>query len=180
MAYYKFKEDLIEGEDGEITVIEHLKKLGGTLLHQNKDNRYDALIERNGEKIKYEIKTDVYCEPHSDRGNLFVEVECRGKKSGIIVTEAEWFVTYFKYLNEIWYIKTKDLLKLIEENSETLYKTKNSGDANSGTSGWLIPRHNFLNNFKVYDSKTLQRKTIVKKGEKGKIDYQRLMKLLNK
>ena len=102
MAHYNFKKDLNEGNKGEDVVINHLKKLGSDLISKNNDNRYDALIERNGEKIKYEIKTDVFCKPTFDTGNIFVEVECRGKKSGIMVTEAKWFVTYYKYLNEIF------------------------------------------------------------------------------
>jgi hypothetical protein len=30
-----------------------------------------------------------------------------GKASGIETSKAKWFVTYFKYLNEIWFITTK-------------------------------------------------------------------------
>jgi len=157
MAHYKFNKDLIEGEEGEKTVIEHLKKLGGGFLQDNKDNRYDVIIERNGKKIKYEIKTDVFCKPTFDSGNIFVEVECRGKKSGIMVTEAKWFVTYYKHLNEIWYIKTEDLLKIIEENKQNLMFKQFSGDYNSNTKGWLVPRWQFTQKFMVYNSNTFEK-----------------------
>lgn len=151
MAYYNFNEDLSEGQKGENIVIEHLKKNGGTLISKNNDNRYDVIIERKGKKIKYEIKTDFFCNPNYDTGNIFVEVECRGKKSGIMVTEAKWFVTYFKHFNEIWYIKTKDLLEIIEKNKEFLKFLKNAGDSKSNTKGWLIPKWMYADYFKVFN-----------------------------
>ena len=151
MAYYNFNEDLSEGQKGENIVIEHLKKNGGTLISKNHDNRYDVIIERKGKKIKYEIKTDFFCNPNYDTGNIFVEVECRGKKSGIMVTEAKWFVTYFKHFNEIWYIKTKDLLEIIEKNKEFLRFLKNAGDSKSNTKGWLIPKWMYADYFKVFN-----------------------------
>ena len=157
MAHYNFNDDLNEGEKGEKLVVEHLKKLGGQLLSKNNDNRFDAALKRKGKITKYEIKTDFFCKPTYDTGNIFVEVECRGKASGIMVTEAEWFVTYFKHLNEIWYIKTKDMLRLIEENKQNLIFKNFSGDKGSETKGWLIPRWKFTNWFKVYNSKTFKR-----------------------
>lgn len=152
MAHYDFNKDLTDGNEGENKVIEHLKKFGGTLLSKNNDNRYDIVIERNGKKIKYEIKTDIFCKPSYDTGNIFVEVQCRGKKSGIMVSEADWFVTYYKHLNEIWYIKTDKLLELIYDNKEILIFKEYSGDENSNTKGWLIPRWRFTDYFKVYNT----------------------------
>lgn len=159
MANYNFNKDLIEGEEGENKIIEHLKKLGATPIHQNKDNRYDVLVERNGKNVKYEIKTDVFCKPEYDTGNIFVEVECRGKTSGIMVTEAEWFVTYYKHLNEIWYIRTQDLLDLIEDHRMNLIFKNFSGDQGSETKGWLVPRWKFTEDFIVFDSETFNKKT---------------------
>jgi hypothetical protein len=156
MAHYDFKKDLNEGNEGENLVIEHLKKLGSTLLSKNDDNRYDALIERDGKKIKYEIKTDVFCKPSYDTGNIFVEVQCRGKASGIMVTEAKWFVTYYKHLNEIWYIKTDKLIELIEKNKKNFIFKQFSGDTNSNTKGWLVPRWKFTEDFIIYDSNTFK------------------------
>ena len=156
MAHYDFKKDLNEGNEGENLVIEHLKKLGGILVSKNNDNRYDALIERNNQKIKYEIKTDVFCKPSYDTGNIFVEVECRGKESGIMVTEAKWFVTYYKHLNEIWYIETDKFIELIEKNKKNFIFKQYSGDENSNTKGWLVPRWKFTEDFIIYDSNTFK------------------------
>ena len=157
MAHYDFRKDLNEGNNGENLVIEHLKKLGGTLISKNNDNRFDAIIEVNGKSIKYEIKTDVFCKPTYDTGNLFIEIECRGKESGILVTEAEWFVTYYKHLNEIWYIKTPQLLKLIEEHKQNFIFKTFSGDKGSNTKGWLVPRWKFTDDFLIYNSNTFKK-----------------------
>jgi len=145
MANYNFKKDLIIGENGENTVANDLIKMGGKLISDNKNNKFDLMIQKNGENIKYEIKTDVFCKPHNDTGNIFVEFECRGKESGIMVTEAKWFVTYFKHLNEIWYIKTSELLSLIE--TSNFRTTQFSGDSGSNTKGYLIPRYAFKEKF---------------------------------
>jgi hypothetical protein len=180
MGHYNFNKDIIEGEEGEKLVIEHLKKLGATPIHQNKDNRYDVLVERNGQKVKYEIKTDVFCEPSFDKGNMFLETECRGNFSGVNVTEADWFVTYFKHLKEIWYIKTEDLNQLISENKENWYHATFAGDKGSNTKGWLMPRFEYKHNFMIFDSETFEKKTEIYIGSQPKFDYERFDRLLSK
>ena len=145
MANYNFKQDIIDGENGEQIVLKDLEIMGGKLISDNKNYKYDLLISKDGELITYEIKTDVYCTPERDTGNMFIEFECRGNPSGIMVSEARWFVTLYKGLNEIWYIKTKELLKLIE--TETFRKTEQSGDSGSNTRGYLIPRNKFKEHF---------------------------------
>jgi len=157
MANYSFREDLSEGKEGEDFVINHLKKLGGELISKNDDNRYDVIIRRKGKNIKYEIKTDLFCKPTWDTGNIFVEVQCRGKKSGIMVSEAEWFVTYFINLNEIWYIRKNKLLDIIEKYKQNFIFKDNAGDPASETKGWMVPRYKFTKDFLVYNSNTLQR-----------------------
>ena len=147
MAEYNFKNDLNLGEIGEQNVIDYLISNGGKLITKNNDNKYDTIIEYNGEQIKYEIKTDVFCEPNFDTGNIFIEVECRGKESGLSVTEAKWFVTYFLYLNEIWFIETNKLKKLLIENDFPL--SEQNGDLNSNTKGYLIKRKDIQENFKI-------------------------------
>ena len=147
MAEYNFKNDLNLGEIGEQNVIDYLISNGGKLITKNNDNKYDTIIEYNGEQIKYEIKTDVFCAPNFDTGNIFIEVECRGKESGLSVTEAKWFVTYFLYLNEIWFIETNKLKKLLIENDFPL--SEQNGDLNSNTKGYLIKRKDIQGNFKI-------------------------------
>lgn len=147
MAHYNFRKDLKEGVKGEEFIVTYLETRGLTYLHSNNDNKYDIKMNKNGIDITYEIKTDFYCKPNQDRGNLFVEFECRKKPSGIEVTEAEWFVTFFPYLREIWFIEPSKLKSLIE--TENFRITSQSGDAGSNTRGHLIPRNKYKEYFNV-------------------------------
>jgi hypothetical protein len=153
MANYDFNKDILLGEAGEEVVKNDLELLGGSYVSDNKDKKYDLIMDmpvRGGlgyKKVSYEIKTDVYCRPHLDTGNMFIEFESRGSESGISVSEADWFVTYFEHFREIWYIKTNKLRKLIAENK--FKQTELSGDLNSNTKGYLIPRYQFKSHFKV-------------------------------
>ena len=104
--------------------------------------------KKNNNEITYEIKTDVFVAPIYDTGNIFIEYESRGKNSGISVTKADWFVTYFKYLKEIWFIKSETLKTLIQENEFPIFY--DAGDVGSATHGYLIKRKDFKEYFHVY------------------------------
>jgi hypothetical protein len=158
MAEYSFRKDIIEGEAGEDYIIDFLTKgWKGTLLEKKKDYTWDFKINFENSGVQtFESKTDVYCIPPSevngkqikgrDTGNIFIEFSCRGKDSGIKVTEADWFVYYFKFLGELWMIKVQDLKKLIDENN---FRIGVGGDPGSNSSGYLIPRMKFRDKFLV-------------------------------
>lgn len=149
MGEYNFNKDLISGQEGEDVVKNHAMLItGATFVNTNHTNHYDFMLEKNGVRKMYEVKTEEYCKPGRDNGNLFVEIESWGKNSGIMVTMADWYVFHLPYRNQIWYIETDRLLHLLETND--FRKTSNSGDKNSGTIGYLIPRRNFIEHFKVY------------------------------
>lgn len=147
MANLDFNSDLKLGNDGEISLIKFLLKKGCKYIDSNYDNKYDLKMLKNGVETTYEIKTDVKCAPLFDTGNIFIEFESRGKLSGISVTKADWFVTYFEFLKEIWFIKSNKLKKLIEDNDFPIFK--DAGDINSQTHGYLINRKQFKNHFYV-------------------------------
>lgn len=148
MAHYDFKQDLKEGHKGENIIANFLETKGFKFINDNNDNKYDIkMLNRNNKEITYEIKTDVYCKPNRDTGNLFVEFECRGKSSGIMVTQADWFVTFYKNLNEIWFIKSNVVKNLIL--SENFKETLFSGDSGSNTRGYLINRKKYKQYFHV-------------------------------
>ena len=91
MANYNFKEDIELGEQGEKVVIKDLERLNGKFINDNKDINYDLIMNMPSGEVSYEIKTDVYCFPDNDTGNIFIEYECRGKSSGINATKANFF-----------------------------------------------------------------------------------------
>lgn len=147
MGNYQFNKDIAIGDFGEKIIIRDLARNGISFVSDNKDNKYDLLMEKGKKQVTYEVKTDVFCFPDKDTGNLFIEYESRGKDSGIAVTQAKWFATYFKHLKEIWYIKTEDLKELMVENE--FKKIEFGGDIDSNTKGVLIPRYKFKNKFIV-------------------------------
>ena len=147
MGEYNFKKDIKLGELGELDVIKYLESKGGKLIKQNKDNKYDVLLDFKGEEITYEIKTDIFCAVGFDTGNIFIEIESRDKPSGLSVTEAKWFVTYFLYLKEMWFIQTEDLKKILVGGNFTI--TEQSGDTGSNTKGYLIKRKDIKEYFKI-------------------------------
>ncbi|TXG84681.1 MAG: hypothetical protein E6R13_02810 [Spirochaetes bacterium] len=147
MANLDFRTDLKLGNEGEDAIIKFLESKGHKYLDSNYDNQYDIKMLTNGKETTYEVKTDVKCAPLFDTGNLFIEFESRSKASGIAVTKAKWFVTYFKYLNELWFIKSEDLRKLIQDNNFPIFK--DAGDIGSATHGYLIKRKTFKKYFHV-------------------------------
>jgi hypothetical protein len=148
MAHLNFKKDLVLGNQGENVIKEFLEQKGCIFIDTNNDNKYDLKMSKNNVEATYEIKTDVLCKPERDTGNIFIEFQCRNKPSGIEVSQADWFVTYFKFLNEIWFIKTTKLKQIIEDNN--FYVIKNGGDIGSNTHGYLIKREKFKEHFHVH------------------------------
>jgi hypothetical protein len=155
MSYYElnFKKDLVIGEEGERFVTSFLcERYQGEKISENKTYTHDVVIAFpvthhplwSGVKT-LEIKTDVY---KRDTGNMFVEYTSRGKLSGISVSKADIFLTYFKNLNEMWAIKTKELRRLIMNND--FRKVTNAGDTSSRNSGFLIPRIKYADHFITY------------------------------
>ena len=158
MAEYKFTKDIVEGEQGEDFIIEYLSKSrNGQLIEKRKDHAWDFKMQfPSGDILTFESKTDVFCIPPKilngktingrDTGNIFVEFTSWGRETGINVTTADWFVYYYKFLGELWFIKVDELKKLIEENQ---FKIGSGGDAGSDSAGYLIPRRLFRDKFLV-------------------------------
>lgn len=158
MANYNFNKDLLIGEAGENVIIEDLVSMGAVYESNNKDNSHDIIMIFKNKRISYECKTDVFY----DTGNMFIEISCRGKDSGISITKAKWFVTYFKQLNEIWYIKTDNLKEILKNHKHVI--RKQSGDAGSNTIGVLLNKNMFRDSFIVRNSIT--HKEIIYKWQK--------------
>ena len=162
MANYNFNKDIADGERGEQVVREDLELAGASYIGDNKNNQYDIIMTMpNGKDVKFEIKTDVWCIPGKiiempfgnitipsrDNGNMFIEFECRGKDSGIRVSKAEWFVTYFPHYGVMWYIMMDKLITLCE--SENIPTSEQAGDEDSNTKGYLLPRNEYKEHFKI-------------------------------
>jgi hypothetical protein len=158
---YNFRDDINDGEKGETIIANFLEGHNWTLISDNKDYKYDLkMLTHEKVETTVEIKTDVFCYPPrtvmiegvktkidgKDTGNMFIEFESRGKDSGISRTEAIWFVMYFPYRNEAWFISVADLKELIANNN---FRIGTGGDKGSYTKGYLINRTMFKSYFKV-------------------------------
>jgi Holliday junction resolvase-like predicted endonuclease len=141
---YNFKKDLITGEEGEEEVKSFMENMGFKCVGRCKNNKFDLLMEFNRSPKTVEVKTDSY----RDTGNMAIEIESRGKLSGLSVTESDYFITLFRCNNEIWIIKTDALRELISDNN--FYLKENGGDKGSNTKFYLINKSKFRNHFKVY------------------------------
>jgi hypothetical protein len=148
---YNYEKDKEKGDKGEDFLISFLESKGCAFIRKSVKNKegehkkFDFLMEYNKREIKYEAKTDMYLH---DYGNLVVEFEDRGKPSGISVTEADYFITYFTNLGQIWNIKTEDLKKLIAENQ---FEIAEFGGDTGRTKMYKIPREEFRAHFKVHE-----------------------------
>jgi hypothetical protein len=142
-----FNIDIHTGEQGEAAIKAHLETLGFNFISDNKDYRYDLLMEYGDKNYTYEIKTDTLIAPGNDTGNIAIEYTSRGKSSGIDVTEADYFVYFLANFGEAWNIKTSKLKRLISENN---FRKVPGGDKGSETWMYLIPRKKFIQHFKIH------------------------------
>jgi len=143
---YDFKKDLSKGEEGEEEIIAYMKKKGFNLIERCKNKNYDFKMNYNGHEYSYEIKTDIY----RDTGNIAIEIESWGKLSGLSITKADYFVTYFKHQGEIWNISTINLINLINKNIDKMRFVENAGDPGSNTKLFLINKNKFRKHFRIH------------------------------
>lgn len=137
MGSYSFNKDIKLGESGEDFVIRVLEQKYKMIpLGRRKDNKFD--VEMLGLKGAYtfEIKTDDY---KKDTGNMAIEFECRGKQSGIKVTEANYYAYCYKKLNELWIVNTTMLRQFIDKTKP--HESVGGGDAGSNTKNYLVKKH---------------------------------------
>jgi Holliday junction resolvase-like predicted endonuclease len=141
---YNFKKDLITGEVGEDEVKSFFEGLGFVFIGKCNNNEFDLIMEYNRRPVTIEVKTDSY----RDTGNIAIEIESRGKPSGLSVTKADYFATIFRCTEELWIIKTSELLELISNNN--FYLKENGGDKGSNTKFYLISKSKFRKNFQIH------------------------------
>lgn len=152
MANFNFPQDLNEiGIQGEKHVTLFLIENNAKLIEENNNKTHDMkMLMPNGVEVLLEVKTDVRCRPGNDTGNMFIEFECRGKESGIQVTESDYFVYYYPFLKQMWFIKTENLKEIINNNEFRI--ATEAGDKGSFTKGYLLGREWFRKSFKVKDT----------------------------
>lgn len=151
-----FKLSLSMGEKGENIVRKFLENKDYIFLSKCEDISHDYKFIKNGKEYIFEIKTDAGHIRNNkqtgelyETGNMAIEYESRGKPSGIKATKAEFFITYYPLLNELWLMKTAKLKELIKENEETIKKVEDAGDSNSNTKIYLLKRDKYKSKFSI-------------------------------
>jgi hypothetical protein len=142
---YNFKEDITFGEKGQLIIREFLEDKNFKFIGECFDYRYDLKMSYQNKEYTYEIKTDIY---PRDTGNIVIEFESRGKPSGISVTEADYFVTYFYHFGEIWNIKTSNLKKILKELKPQI--KENCGDPGSNTKVYVLKKKDYRKFFTIH------------------------------
>jgi hypothetical protein len=146
-----FKESLKEAKIHEKNVCVELEKLGLKLVNYNDDYRYDLKMfsPKLNKDVTFEIKTDLTTSECYDSGDFFIEFQSRGKQSGITVTEADYFIIYLYFFNQIYLFNTN---KLKEICSNTTKMSDPCGEDGSDQVGYYINRDSVKDSYTIIET----------------------------
>jgi len=143
MPNYDFKKDLpiAKKTENEIALL-LANKFRGRLIRFNNTNKYDIKMRIGSNDYTFEVKEDFTCER---TGNVGLEFECRGKPSGIEVTEADYYVYKIHTKDEgikIYMHKTDTIKKMIKDG--LYFRIVNGGDEGSNSMNYLFKYEIFI------------------------------------
>jgi hypothetical protein len=137
---YDFVKDFPIARETEKEIAERLSSFyGWKILEVGKTNAYDLKIESmTGKVFTVEIKEDFSC---YKTGNIGVEFECRGKPSGISVSQADYYIykvhTPLGGAVDYRWIRTSKLKSIIAD--ETIERRiVSGGDKDSNSMNYLF------------------------------------------
>jgi len=112
-----FLNDLKRGEEGEDFIIQKLQELyGGVAVKSGGAKGWDFSLTNKGWSIRFECKSDFYA---AKSKNLFVEVECNNKPSGLTSTTAgRW--AYLLPENCIYIFEPAKMLEWLKVNGRPI------------------------------------------------------------
>lgn len=124
----KWTNDLAAGNKGEIVIAEYLSnRRDYDIVEYRNDSKYDFMLKKDDTTITFEVKTDRYeYLKKIITGNFFIELSCNGRDSGIMVTEADYFVYYFPDKEKAYLIESNRLKDLIQD--EDIPTSTQAGD----------------------------------------------------
>ena len=141
----KFRDDLEIGNMGEREMADFLKeKYDYSLVNFGNTSDYDIKMKSKGREILIEVKTDRW-EYHKNKitNNMFIEVSCGGKLSGIQSTKSHLFIYFFPDQETAYFIKSSDLKELIKTPGLSFQNARGSDGAR--VRGVLINKIRFEN-----------------------------------
>ena len=146
-----FEKDKVDGKVGVHVVMDAMRKFGLEFVGLNSTSSYDMMMksELNGKLYMYEVKTDFQAQK---TGNIVVEFESRGNRSGILVSRADAWAFYLvnqkpKCHSIIWTISTKKLKSIVVDNELDIV----GGGDDDTSMMWMVPMRDFYREFRIYD-----------------------------
>lgn len=138
MGNYDFSKDLEQAQVVEKEALEKIKLRfpGIADLVIKSIAEWDIKGQLNGEPITFEVKNELKV---TETGNVAIEFQCRGKNSGIDITQAIHWVE--KIRGEFFIIQTEELRKRISRGEYDIIKI--GGDAGSNTKFYLVKEEKF-------------------------------------
>ena len=113
-----FNADLPFGKKYEEKLLNYLPNVFSHSYSSGKCKAYDVkVITNEGAEVLYEVKADRFTER---TGNICVEFSCRGQKSGITTTEADYYAIFVVQNmkgkeNNLYIVETEYIRKLIQD-----------------------------------------------------------------
>jgi len=151
MPNYDFKKDFPIAQKTEHEVADLLVKLyNADIISFEKTNKYDILAKIHQKEYKFEVKEDFTCQK---TGNVGLEFACRGKPSGIQVSQADFYIYKIHAPDGIirYFLLQTIILKDMIKN-EQYFRIVNGGDEGSNSMNYLFKYETFINNAKLMTS----------------------------
>jgi len=118
----KWTNDLEQGNKGEKVIADYItnKRPQYKVSEFRNDKKYDFKLTSSTENdLTFEVKTDRY---EYIKGfmtwNIFIETSCSGNDSGIMSSEADYFVYYFPDWEEAFFIQSDELREFVNNHQE--------------------------------------------------------------
>jgi len=130
-----FKKDLASGKAGERHVAAALKKHYGArrVLWKAAGRGLDFQLEIDGALIPFEVKTDFRA---AKTGNVFLEISCSDKVSGLSATTAERWAVLVPHMQLILVFCPRRMASYLRRTKRA--RLVNGGDRRA-SSGYVIP-----------------------------------------
>ncbi len=116
-------------------IISYFEADGWSLVEDNHNKYYDLIMNNGEADFKIELKEDFMCKL---TGNIALEYECRGKDSGINVTDADLYV-YKIHTNSgvVYHVAfVSEIKRFINEGD--FFRSVVGGDYGSNTKMYLL------------------------------------------
>jgi hypothetical protein len=118
----KWLKDLAQGNMGEKIIAKYItnKKPNYKVAEFRNDKKYDFRLSSSTESdLTFEVKTDRYEHIKGFKTyNIFIETSCSGRDSGVMSSEADYFVYYFPDFEEAYFISSDKLREFVREHNE--------------------------------------------------------------